>query len=92
MLDDPQSRTALIVGAGDVGLEIAGALSARGLVVTQVEMLPEVLPTVDEELGALLHGECAKHGIHVWTSTKVTRIDQARRGCASTARAPMANL
>ena len=36
--------TAVIVGAGYVGLEMADALTARGLHVTQVEMLPEVSP------------------------------------------------
>jgi NADPH-dependent 2,4-dienoyl-CoA reductase/sulfur reductase-like enzyme len=52
-LDGIQPTTALIVGAGYVGLEMAEALTARGITVTQVEMLPEVLPTVDPELGAL---------------------------------------
>ena len=42
----------MIVGAGYVGLEMAEGLTARGIAVTQVEMLPEVLPTVDPELGA----------------------------------------
>ena len=50
-------RTALIVGAGYVGLEMAEGLTARGIAVTQVEMLPEVLPTVDRELGALVRAE-----------------------------------
>jgi len=51
-LDTLQPATALIVGAGYVGLEMAEGLTARGIRVTQVEMLPEVLPTVDVELGA----------------------------------------
>ncbi len=42
----PASR-AVIVGAGYIGLEMAEALAARGLSVTQLEQLPEVLPTVD---------------------------------------------
>jgi len=32
---------------------MAEALTSCGLAVTQVEQLPEVLPTVDAELGAL---------------------------------------
>ena len=36
---------------------MAEALTARGIQVTQVEQLPEVLPTVDPELGALVRGE-----------------------------------
>ena len=47
----------MIVGAGYIGLEMAEALTARGLHVTQLEQLPEVLPTVDPELGALVRAE-----------------------------------
>jgi pyruvate/2-oxoglutarate dehydrogenase complex dihydrolipoamide dehydrogenase (E3) component len=49
--DTLHPKIALIVGAGYVGLEMAEGLTARGLHVTQVEMLPEVLPTVDPEPG-----------------------------------------
>ena len=46
-----------MVGAGYIGLEMAEGLTTRGLRVTQIEALPEVLPTVDAELGALVHAE-----------------------------------
>ena len=65
-------KTALIVGAGYVGLEMAEGLTVRGIAVTQVEMLPEVLPTVDVELGALVHDELTKHGVDVHTNATVT--------------------
>ena len=67
-------RTALIVGAGYVGLEMAEGLTSRGIAVTQVERLPEVLPTVDGELGALVRGELERNGVQVHTSTAVQRI------------------
>ncbi len=46
-LEDTAPATAVIVGAGYIGLEMADALTTRGLAVTQMEQLPEVLPTVD---------------------------------------------
>ena len=55
--------SAVIVGAGYIGLEMADALTTRGLQVTQMEQLPEVLPTVDPELGALVHAELAARGV-----------------------------
>jgi NADPH-dependent 2,4-dienoyl-CoA reductase/sulfur reductase-like enzyme len=76
-LETARSRKALIVGAGYVGLEMAEALTARGLTVTQVEMLPEVLPTVDPQLGALVRAELLGHGVDVVTGTAVTRITRA---------------
>ena len=66
-LEEQRPASALIVGAGYVGLEMADGLTVRGLKVTQVEMLPEVLPTVDPELGVLVHAELAAHGVDVTT-------------------------
>ena len=74
---DDSSASAVIVGAGYVGLEMAEALTARGLRVTQIEQLPEVLATVDAELGGLVHAELAAHGIEVLTSTTVQQISRA---------------
>ena len=62
-LEHAAPASAVIVGAGYVGLEMADALIVRGLAVTQMEQLPEVLPTVDPELGALVHAELAARGV-----------------------------
>lgn len=69
-----QPTTALIVGAGYIGVEMAEALTARGVQVTQVDQLPEVLPTVDAGLGALVRGELVRNGVTVSTTTQVNRI------------------
>ena len=45
-----------------------------------VEMLPEVLPTVDPELGALVHAELDRHGVKVHTRSTVTRISRGAYG------------
>jgi NADPH-dependent 2,4-dienoyl-CoA reductase/sulfur reductase-like enzyme len=79
-IDRIKPATALIVGAGYVGLEMAEGLTTRGIAVTQVEMLPEVLPTVDPELGALVHAELELHGVTVHTHSTVTRISRAANG------------
>ena len=67
-------KRVVIVGGGYIGLEMAEALSARHLHVTQVEQLPEVLPTVDPELGALVHRELERHGVDVHCNTRVEAI------------------
>ncbi len=69
--------SAVIVGAGYIGLEMAEALTARGLAVTQMEQLPEVLPAVDNELGALVHAELASHGVKVLAGTTVHQVSRA---------------
>jgi len=56
-VEETSLDSAVIVGAGYIGLEMAEALTTRGLAVTQVEQLPEVLPTVDPQLGALVRAQ-----------------------------------
>ena len=68
---------AVIVGAGYIGLEMAEGLTARGLEVTQIEQLPEVLPTVDPQLGELVHAELERHGVNVLCNTRVDAIKAA---------------
>jgi NADPH-dependent 2,4-dienoyl-CoA reductase/sulfur reductase-like enzyme len=79
-LEEREPTSAVIVGAGYIGLEMAEALTARGLAVTQIEQLEEVLPTVDPELGALVHAQLAEHGVDVRTGTAVRGIERSPDG------------
>ncbi len=76
-LQENSPASAVIIGAGYVGLEMADALIARGLAVTQIEQLPEVLPTVDAALGVLVHAELAARGVEVLTGTTARRVSRA---------------
>ena len=79
-LEQLKPASAIIVGAGYIGLEMADALITRGLSVIQMEQLPEVLPTVDPALGALVHGQLTGHGVEVLTGTTVRAITRAPAG------------
>jgi NADPH-dependent 2,4-dienoyl-CoA reductase/sulfur reductase-like enzyme len=81
-LETAAPGSAVIVGAGYIGLEMADALTVRGLAVTQMEQLPEVLPTVDPQLGAQVHSELAAHGVEVLIGTTVRQISRAAPGQA----------
>ncbi len=79
-LEQAAPASAVIVGAGYIGLEMADALTVRGLQVIQMEQLPGVLPTVDPELGALVHAELASRGVEVLTGTTVRQISRNPSG------------
>src|SRR2546429_4675787 len=79
-LENAVPARAVIVGGGYIGLEMADALTVRGLAVTQMEQLPEVLPTVDPQLGAHVHAELAAHGVEVLAGTTVRQISRATPG------------
>ncbi len=81
-LEQAAPASAVIVGAGYIGLEMADALTVRGLAVTQMEQLPEVLPTVDPQLGALVHTELDARGVDVLAGTTVRAITRAAPGQA----------
>jgi NADPH-dependent 2,4-dienoyl-CoA reductase/sulfur reductase-like enzyme len=79
-LEETAPESAVIVGAGYIGLEMADALTTRGVRVTQIEQLPEVLPTVDPQLGVLVRGELESRGVRVLTSTAVREISRSGPG------------
>jgi NADPH-dependent 2,4-dienoyl-CoA reductase/sulfur reductase-like enzyme len=79
-LEETAPDSAVIVGAGYIGLEMAEALTTRGLGVTQVEQLPEVLPTVDPQLGALVRAQLESRGVTVLPGTAVRQVSRAEAG------------
>jgi len=79
-LEQHRPASVVIVGAGYIGLEMAEAMVARGLAVTQLEQLPEVLPTVDPEIGIHVHAQLSDHGVDVLTATTVRSIARAAAG------------
>jgi NADPH-dependent 2,4-dienoyl-CoA reductase/sulfur reductase-like enzyme len=70
------ARSAIIVGGGYIGLEMAEAFTARGLAVTLVEQAPAVMPTVDLELGRLVGEELGRHGVRVVNDVTVKAISR----------------
>jgi len=63
-------KSAIIVGAGAIGVEFAYFYNAFGTKVTMVEMLPQVLPVEDEEVSKTLQRSLEKQGIAILTGTK----------------------
>ena len=86
------TRRAVIIGAGYLGIEMAEALIVRGLEVTQVEQLPEVLPTVDPELGSKVAAELRGHGVDVVTDTAVRRVTRDEHANAQPLRVEGASI
>jgi NADPH-dependent 2,4-dienoyl-CoA reductase/sulfur reductase-like enzyme len=76
-LETRAPRSAVIVGGGYIGMEMADAFIHRGLAVTVVEHGGTVLKTVDESLGRLVSAELGRHGVEVATGVAVERIAQA---------------
>lgn len=64
-IDREKPKQAVVVGAGFIGLEAAEALKRRGLEVTVVEMLPQVLPPLDPDMAVFVARHLEEQGLHL---------------------------
>ncbi len=84
-IDERQARSVILIGGGYINMELADGLTRRGLKVTVLEFLPQVLSTVDPELGDLVAGELQKHGVEVVTNDKALGVtSEEGRLCVAT--------
>ena len=73
-LEQREPRSAIIVGAGYIGLEMADALVHRGLRVTLASRTETVLATVDSSLGKRVETELRDHRVEVCNRVEVRSI------------------
>ncbi|QIK83039.1 FAD-dependent oxidoreductase [Sanguibacter sp. HDW7] len=85
-------RTAAIVGAGFIGLELAENLEHRGLDVTLVELADQVLPPLDAEMARLVQDRLEAHGVTVRTGSAATAVEGDDLVLADGSRIPAALL
>jgi NADPH-dependent 2,4-dienoyl-CoA reductase/sulfur reductase-like enzyme/rhodanese-related sulfurtransferase len=69
-------KKAVVVGGGLIGLETAENLARRGVAVTILEMLPQVMPQIDPEMAAPLHEHIISNGISLHLGDGVARFDR----------------
>ena len=71
----PAARTAVVVGGGLLGLQVARALAVRGLAVEVVEGGEHLLRSqVDPKAGAILARDLRRLGTEVYTEVRATRL------------------
>ena len=64
----------VIAGAGYIGLEMGSVWRRLGAQVTVMEMLPNILPTLDRQAADAIHRSLRKQGIQFKLSTKITAL------------------
>jgi NADPH-dependent 2,4-dienoyl-CoA reductase/sulfur reductase-like enzyme len=73
------AKSAVVVGGGFIGLEMAENLHHAGLEVTLVEMLPQVMAPLDFEMAQLLHENLEQNAVEAltWATACVLVIEEA---------------
>jgi NADPH-dependent 2,4-dienoyl-CoA reductase/sulfur reductase-like enzyme/rhodanese-related sulfurtransferase len=79
-IDEHHARRAVVVGGGLVGLETAENLVHRGMQVTVVEMLHQVLPPLDPEMTQPINDHLAKNGITLHLGDAVASFSSTSEG------------
>ncbi len=67
----------VVVGGGVIGMEMACIFNAFGVKVEVVEMMPKILPPVDEEITNLLTQLVEKRGMKVHVNAQVKKIHRS---------------
>jgi NADPH-dependent 2,4-dienoyl-CoA reductase/sulfur reductase-like enzyme/rhodanese-related sulfurtransferase len=75
-----KTKRAVVVGGGYIGLEMAENLVHRGLEVTLVEMLDQVMTPLDPECARLVERHLEKHGVRLALNDAVAGFKQTASG------------
>jgi dihydrolipoamide dehydrogenase len=80
IMSDTLPRSAVIAGAGPIGVEFAYIMHNYNVAVTIVEFLPHLLPLEDEEVSTELEKQYRRAGIKFMTGTRVDSIEDTGSG------------
>jgi len=72
--------SAIVVGAGPIGMEFAHVWSTYGAEVTVVEMLPHAVPLEDEEVSKEIERAFKRRKVQLLTSTRVQGVETTADG------------
>jgi NADPH-dependent 2,4-dienoyl-CoA reductase/sulfur reductase-like enzyme/rhodanese-related sulfurtransferase len=79
-MTDRRAKTAVVVGGGFIGLEMVENLVHRGLAVTVLEKLPQVMPPLDPEMAVPIKEHLAARGVTLHLGEGLARIDENAGG------------
>jgi NADPH-dependent 2,4-dienoyl-CoA reductase/sulfur reductase-like enzyme/peroxiredoxin family protein/rhodanese-related sulfurtransferase/TusA-related sulfurtransferase len=77
---DGGAKSAVVIGGGYIGVEMAENLCARGLAVDVVELVDQLMPPLDREMARDLETHLRLHGVglHLGTAAAAFRDDGGR--------------
>jgi NADPH-dependent 2,4-dienoyl-CoA reductase/sulfur reductase-like enzyme len=83
-LKESEAASAIIVGAGYIGVEMADALSHLGMRITLIGRSAVVLPSVDPDLGSLIEVKLKERAVEVVNNAEVVGIEANASGLTVT--------
>ena len=71
-------KSMIIIGAGSIGVEFGYLYHSFGTEIKLVEMMPNILPTVDSDISKVLERNYKKMGMEIFTGTRVESIKKEK--------------
>jgi len=79
-IEEKKPRTAVVVGGGFIGLEMAENLAHRGISVTVVELAHQVMPPLDPEMAEFARQRLESSGVNLLLGDGVAGFEQSGSG------------
>ncbi|MDP9843789.1 FAD-dependent oxidoreductase [Streptosporangium lutulentum] len=76
-LENRRPRTAVVVGGGYIGLEMAEALVRRGLKVSLIDAAEQPMSTLDPDMGALIADALRGLGVEVYLGERIEGFSES---------------
>lgn len=83
-IEEHQAKKAVVAGGGFIGLEVAENLRDLGMDVTLVEMAEQVIPSIDADMAAQVHGHMRQKGLHLLLGSALQKIEDTETGVSLT--------
>ncbi len=74
------AKSAVVVGGGFIGVEVAENLIEKGFTVSLVEMQDQILTFLDPDMAAFAHNEMKSHKLKLYLSDRVTEFKKSAGG------------
>ena len=72
-------KSAVIVGGGYIGVEMAENLSEYNMEVSIVEKAPHLISSIDNDIAHFVHKEVKKHGVKLYLNQGVNKIEEQEK-------------
>ncbi len=78
-IENEKPRTAVIIGGGYIGLEVAENLSIRGISVSVIERMSSAMCQIGPEIGRMINRTLEVNGVKLYAESEAEALDGAGR-------------
>ncbi|MGB2856631.1 MAG: FAD-dependent oxidoreductase, partial [Dehalococcoidia bacterium] len=78
-VDEHNPKSAVVVGAGSIGMELVENLHRRGIAITIIELAEQVLAPLDSEMASLIHQHLKEKKVEFYLNDEVKEVEHREK-------------